>query len=459
MGNPWDCAAEWASQNAKKVTEAASNQIDQTASAIQDTAEKTASAGQASLQQMQQTTADMAAQVGKAAADAKTAVDEQVNGVTSSVNKMAEGAAITVKASLEQLQEIVAPPGNRDTVNPAQKTGAMAQTSALQAAEPDLAQTSQVDQQDQAQTQRQAIANAWEQWQAEILAAGAAGMVVTQALKDLPRTAQALAQEMPKLARRLQTAGVRSGDLPRAPEDVMALFDKIPGTSKLGNSETNIRIFLSDKHGSHIHPHSQGGGNGADNIVWELGSDNIRRGAETMTGGEQIYIRCYNAVDSIVKNSPTIASLGLQATGIAIITQTVVTALSYALDLQRGDITVEEFRDKIIAAAVQAGIATPIFFLIFVVVMALIPELVAILTFPAVVAGFNALFVVGIALPIIQSIIRHVEADGFGPEVRVQYEMATAQGEAMLQSASEQVQMWWDSLFNLDGENPSAAVG
>lgn len=105
--------------------------------------------------------------------------------------------------------------------------------------------------------------------QSEIAALGTSGMAVANALKDLPRTAQALAEEMPKLAHRIQTAGTRLGDAPRADADVMGLFDKILGTSKLGASERNMRVFLSDKHGSHIYPHSKGGGNGADNIVWE----------------------------------------------------------------------------------------------------------------------------------------------------------------------------------------------
>ena len=53
-------------------------------------------------------------------------------------------------------------------------------------------------------------------WQSEIVAPGTSGMVTADALKGLPRTAQALAEEMPKLARRLQTAGTRLGDAPRS---------------------------------------------------------------------------------------------------------------------------------------------------------------------------------------------------------------------------------------------------
>jgi len=65
----------------------------------------------------------------------------------------------------------------------------------------------------------------------------------------------------------------------------------------------------------HILSRQQGGSNRADNILWEVGADNLRRGARVMSGGEQIYIRFYNAVDSIVKSSGAIAKLGITATG------------------------------------------------------------------------------------------------------------------------------------------------
>lgn len=247
-------------------------------------------------------------------------------------------------------------------------------------------------------------------------------VVIGTALKDLPQTAQLLLAEMPKIANRLKyRAGVRVGEAPRSDADIMKLFNKIPGTSKLGASERDIRQFLSDKHGSHIHPHSKGGSNGADNIVWEIGTDNIRRGANIMTPGEQAYIRVYNAVDSILRNSATIAKLGIKATGAAMLTQAIVVAISYSLDLQRGDITVEQYKDLIIQEVIKTGIATPIFFLIFVVVLALIPELAVLLSAPMVIAGFNALFGMSIAVPIVQSIIRHIEAGGFREETANQY--------------------------------------
>jgi hypothetical protein len=280
-----------------------------------------------------------------------------------------------------------------------------------------------------------AIANAYENTTAQVVGVGATGMTIAQTLKDLPQTAEELAREMPKIAQRLRHgAGLRPGEAPRSDAEVMQLFNKIPVTSKLDASERNIQDFLSNKHGSHIHSHQKGGSGRADNIVWEIGADNIRRGARNMTGGEQIYIRFHNAIESILQNSGAIARLGLAATGTAILTQAVVTAASYALDLYRGDLTVEEFNDRIIEAAVSAGIATPIFFLIFIAVLALFPELVIILSAPAVVAGFNILFGISIAAPIVQSIIRHVEADGFGEDVAQGYEDVVSQVDQIFQA-------------------------
>ncbi|AFY34470.1 hypothetical protein [Calothrix sp. PCC 7507] len=251
---------------------------------------------------------------------------------------------------------------------------------------------------------------------------GASGLVIVDALQNLPKTAAQLAEEMPKIANRLRyRAGLRVADQPRSDADVIKLFEKIPGTSKLGANEHTIRQFLRDKHGSHIIPRSQGGSNGADNILWEVGVDNLRRGAEVMTVGEQFYIRVYNAVDSIVTNSGAIARLGITATGTAILTQVTVTAISYSLDLYRGDITVEEYKNLILATAKTTGIATPIVFLVLVAVLALFPEFTVILSAPVVIAGFNSLFGLSIAMPIIQSLLRHAQAGGFGMEATEAY--------------------------------------
>lgn len=263
----------------------------------------------------------------------------------------------------------------------------------------------------------QAVQNISKAFETTAIGVSSSSLSIAEALQKLPSTAAELAVEMPKIANRFRyRAGLRVGDLPRSDADVMKLFEKIPGTSKLGANERTIREFLSDKHGSHIIPRSQGGSNGADNILWEVGVDNLRRGAKVMTVGEQFYIRVYNAVDSIVSNSGTIAKLGITATGTAILTQLIVTAISYSLDLYRGDITVEEYKNLIVEAAKAAGIATPIVFLILMAVLALFPEFTVVLSAPVVIAGFNALFGMSIAMPIVQSLLRHAQAGGFGIE-------------------------------------------
>lgn len=401
--NLWNHAKQLADK-ASTTNRHLGNELDKAVAAAQHVTKDLAATGAQALQQAQQAT--------------QTAVEQGAEGLDDAL-----GYAKAVGEGAQQVAQALAGT-SLATLHDLQKTG-----------------------QQQSQQRLEAMGKALEEWQTTIAALGTSGMVTANALKDLPRTAQALAQEMPALARRLQRAGTRLGDAPRSEADIMGLFDKIPGTSKLGASERDIRVFLSDKHGSHIQAHSKGGSNGAENIVWELGADNIRRGAATMTGGEQTYIRVYNAVDSVLKNSTTIARLGLTAAGTAVLTQALVTALAHTLDLYRGDITVDEFRDKIVAAAVSAGVATPFFFLLFVVVMALFPEVVLLLSAPAVVVGFNALFGVGIALPIVQSIVRHVEAGGCGEEAQAQYAAAVTQGNALLEASSLEVQRWWQQWF------------
>jgi hypothetical protein len=293
-----------------------------------------------------------------------------------------------------------------------------------------------------------AIATSYTHLTTHAIAISTSGMTIAQALKDLPKTAADLAREMPQIAQRLKyNAGTRMTDLPRSDADIMDLFNKIPGTSKLGESHRNISDFLFDKHGSHIRSHQNGGSNKADNIVWEVGADNLRRGAQNMTGGEQVYVRFHNAFESLLQNSGTIAQLGLATTGTAIVTQSLVTAASYALDLYRGDITVEEFSDRIIAAAVSAGMTTPIFFLILITVLALFPEFVVILSAPVVVTGFNLLFGIAIATPIIQSIIRHIEADGFGEEIAQDYENWVNEVNRLIEISTQEVQRVAEGLI------------
>lgn len=268
---------------------------------------------------------------------------------------------------------------------------------------------------DQAQDQ------VWERLQQIAAGLGASGQILAHALQDLPTTTQELARELPQVTERIRRAGLRIGEPPHTDADIMALFDQIPGPAKLGIDEAKIYQFLSDKHASHILSRKNGGSSRADNLLWELGIWNMARGSRNMTVGEQLVIRVYNAVDALCANSATLARLGLTSLGMAVITQACVTAISHTLDLQRGEITIEEFRDHVLQAAKDAGITTAIFFPLLIAVIALLPELTILLTLPSVVLGFNALFGLSVAVPIIQSILRHLEADGFGAEAALYY--------------------------------------
>jgi hypothetical protein len=89
---------------------------------------------------------------------------------------------------------------------------------------------------------------------------------------------------------------------------------------------------------------------------------------------------------------------------------------------------------------VSAGITTPIFFLVLIAVLALFPEFAIILSAPAVVAGFNVLLGIGIATPIIQSLIRHIEADGFGQEIAQGYENLVSETNQLIEASMQEMQ-------------------
>lgn len=375
---------------------------------VQETSETLSHATQPTLETINQTAIQAKSTVIDAANTSKAQVTAATQQTLEAINQTVIEAANTGKAKVEELQET----SDRTAQNTLAAVGKIVDNSKTAA-----------------------------------MSLGVSTIALNQSLQHLPKTASELALETPTLARRLRSgAGLRLGDSARSDAEVMKLFDKIPGTSKLNVDEATLRQFLADKHGSHILARSQGGSNNANNIVWEVGADNIRRGANLMTPGEQIYIRAYNAVDSILQNSGAIAKLGLQATGTAILTQAIVTAIAYSLDLYRGDITLDEFRDKILAAALSAGIATPLFFLILVGVLALIPELTVVLSAPAVVMGFNALFGASIALPIVQSIVRHIEAGGLGEDVAADYQQATQSVNQLIQTSTDEIRRYCENF-------------
>lgn len=301
------------------------------------------------------------------------------------------------------------------------------------------------------------------QWAKQLVSAGMTSLgqstvAVAEAFKDVPTEFFELMNEMPKVARRMRRAGLRKGDIWRSDADAMALFNKIPGADKLNASQENIRKFLSTRDGSHIRSRQQKGGVEAKNIVWEIHEANQARGPKLMTPEEQIKIAFQNGAESLTRNSKTILRISARAAGTAALIQALVTALSYALDLQRGEITQKEFAEKIAIAAVSAGLATPVFVILFIVVTAMCPAVVPLLSAPLVVTAFNGLLGISIVTPIVQSLARHRKAGGFddakahledlGSETKVHLQNSIAKGEETVENTVQEIEQWWKMLLS-----------
>ena len=85
--------------------------------------------------------------------------------------------------------------------------------------------------------------------------------------------------------------------------------------------------------------------------------------------------------------------------------------------------------------------------------MSFFPEISIILSAPVVVSGFNAVFGISIATPIIQSFIRHSKAGGFD-ELKHWQEQTMLKGEVITQQTSQEIREWWNQfLGNASGEN------
>ncbi|WP_225894032.1 hypothetical protein [Atlanticothrix silvestris] len=93
-------------------------------------------------------------------------------------------------------------------------------------------------------------------------------------------------------ARRLYKGGIRLGEPTRTRIQAQEMLDKIPPSQRVGidgnSADVNTQKYLSDKHASHIKPHSKGGSNDPKNIKWENAKDNLARGDKPMTSQEQI---------------------------------------------------------------------------------------------------------------------------------------------------------------------------
>lgn len=149
-------------------------------------------------------------------------------------------------------------------------------------------------------------------------------------------------------------AGTRG--ISRGLEEARLVWESIPERLRaLGPEEVGKR--LEDFDWSHIHPHSQGGGNEASNGIFELTSLNRSRGAERMTTAEVqaaqqvLSERAFQAV--LVETASQVFTGAVVAAAVGCI----LSALEHGLEYQRGEIARDEMYQRIGRAVAKSAAA------------------------------------------------------------------------------------------------------
>ncbi len=146
--------------------------------------------------------------------------------------------------------------------------------------------------------------------------------------------------------RKMYKGGVRPGEPMRTRVQAGEMLNKVPPSQRAGidgkAAGTNTKNYLSDKHASHVKPHSKGGSNNPKNIKWENGRDNMARGNRPMTKQEQIRLQAKGQFDNLagaVRSGFEAAPLGAV---IGAATTAPLSLLTNALRVIRSEISAEE---------------------------------------------------------------------------------------------------------------------
>ncbi|MGF2015610.1 MAG: hypothetical protein RMX25_029540 [Nostoc sp. DedVER01b] len=138
------------------------------------------------------------------------------------------------------------------------------------------------------------------------------------------------------------------------------MLDKIPPSQRAGidgkSTDVNTQKYLSDKHASHIKPHSKGGSNDPKNIKWENAKDNLARGDKPMTSQEQMRLDAkwhFDNLTGAMKAGVEAAPLGA-AIGVA--TAAPFSLLTNALRVVRGEISAQEATIETLKDTVKGGV-------------------------------------------------------------------------------------------------------
>jgi hypothetical protein len=244
-------------------------------------------------------------------------------------------------------------------------------------------------------------------------------------LQDLPLSA----------ARRLYKGGIRPGEPTRTRVQAQEMLEKIPPSQRAGvdgkSAASNAEQYLSDKHASHIKPHSKGGSNNPNNIKWENAKDNITRGDKTMSWQEQMRLNAKLQFDNLagaVKAGFQAAPLGA---AVGAVTAAPFSLLTNALRVVRGEISAQEattatLKDTVMGGAVGGATA----FATTAVVAACPPIAIALTTVAP------ALAVVG-AAGMVYEFFKIL--DDHKQDVRVYFESLTQQELANLQAIENEL--------------------
>lgn len=160
-------------------------------------------------------------------------------------------------------------------------------------------------------------------------------------------------------ARRLYKGGIRPGEPTRTRVQAQEMLEKIPPSQRAGidgkSAASNTEQYLSDKHASHIKPHSKGGSNNPNNIKWENAKDNITRGDKTMSWQEQMRLNAKWQFDNLAGA----VKVGLQAApkgaAVGAVTAAPFSLLTNALRVVRGEISAQEATTATLKDTVMGG--------------------------------------------------------------------------------------------------------
>ncbi|MHC5672693.1 hypothetical protein [Nostoc sp.] len=247
-------------------------------------------------------------------------------------------------------------------------------------------------------------------------------------LQDLPLSA----------ARRLYKGGIRPGEPTRTRVQAQEMLEKIPPSQRAGvdgkSAASNAEQYLSDKHASHIKPHSKGGSNNPNNIKWENAKDNITRGDKTMSWQEQMRLNAKLQFDNLagaVKAGFQAAPLGA---AVGAVTAAPFSLLTNALRVVRGEISAQEattatLKDTVMGGAVGGATA----FATTAVVAACPPIAIALTALTTVAPALAVVGAAGMVYEFFKILDDHKQ------DVRVYFESLTQQELANLQAIENEL--------------------